>query len=219
MVNQWRRRLVGWTLVVSLMSLVAYGARVSGDRPPKDVAFRWESSIGAALQYGILLGIVLALTWGLDRRTFLALRPPKSWWRAAGIAALVIFVVFVVTAIVAQFGNADEDQGLIPESFDSSRAAQFAAYATVVVLVAPVVEELMFRGVGFALLEPLGQTPAILLTGLAFALVHGLVIGFAVIASFAVGLGYLRGRTASIYPCIVLHASFNAFGLAVGILI
>jgi membrane protease YdiL (CAAX protease family) len=217
-VNHWHRRLAGWTIVVALMSLVAYGARVSGDRPPKDVAFRWESSIGAALQYAILLGIVLALTWGLDRHRFLALRPPKSWWRAAGISALVIFVVFVVTAIVAQFGNADEEQGLIPESFDSSRAAQFAAYAVVVVLVAPVVEELMFRGVGFALLEPLGQTAAILLTGLAFALVHGLVIGFAVIASFAIGLGYLRARTTSIYPCVVLHASFNAFGLAVGIL-
>jgi membrane protease YdiL (CAAX protease family) len=217
LVNHWQRRLVGWTVVVSLMSLVAYGARVSGERPPKDVAFRWESSIGAALQYTILLGIVLGLTWGLDRRRFLALRRPKSWWRAAGISAVVIFVVFVVTAIVAQFGNADEEQGLIPESFDSSRAAQFAAYAVVVVLVAPVVEELMFRGVGYALLEPLGQTAAILLTGLAFALVHGLVIGFAVIASFAVGLGYLRGRTTSIYPCILLHASFNAFGLAAGL--
>ena len=217
MVNHWQRRLVGWTVVVSLMSLVAYGARVSGDRPPKDVAFRWESSIGAALQYAILLGIVLALTSGLGRRRFLALRPPKSWWRAAGISAVVIFVVFVVTAIVAQFGNADEEQGLIPESFDSSRAAQFAAYAAVVVLVAPVVEELLFRGVGYALLEPFGQSPAILLTGVAFALVHGLVIGFAVIASFAVGLGYLRGRTTSIYPCILLHASFNAFGLAAGL--
>ena len=217
MVNHWQRRLVGWTVVVSLMSLVAYGARVSGDRPPKDVAFRWESSIGAALQYAILLGIVLALTSGLGRRRFLALRPPKSWRRAAGISAVVIFVVFVVTAIVAQFGNADEEQGLIPESFDSSRAAQFAAYAAVVVLVAPVVEELLFRGVGYALLEPFGQSPAILLTGVAFALVHGLVIGFAVIASFAVGLGYLRGRTTSIYPCILLHASFNAFGLAAGL--
>jgi membrane protease YdiL (CAAX protease family) len=216
-VYRWQRRLAGWTTVVALMSLLAYAARVSGDRPPKDVAFRWESSIAAGAQYAILLGIVLALTWGLDRRSFLALRPPKSWWRAAGISAIVIFVVFVVTAVVAQFGNADDEQGLIPESFDSSRAAQFAAYAAVVVVVAPVVEELLFRGVGYALLEPFGQTAAILLTGLAFALVHGLLIGFAVIASFAVGLAYLRARTSSLYPCILLHASFNAFGLAVGI--
>jgi membrane protease YdiL (CAAX protease family) len=216
-VDRRHRRLLGWTVVVAFMSLVAYAARVSGDRPPKDVAFRWESSIAAGLQYGILLGVVLALTWGLDRRSFLALRAPRSWWRAAGISALVIFVVFVVAGVVAQFGNADEEQGLIPESFDSSRAAQFAAYAAVVVLVAPVVEELMFRGVGYGLLEPFGRTKAILVTGIAFALVHGLVIGFAVIASFAIGLAYLRARTASLYPCILLHASFNAFGLAIGI--
>lgn len=215
--DHWHRRLTGWTAVVALMALVSYGARVSGERPPKDVAFRWESSIGAALQYAILLGIVLALTWGLDRRRFLALHPPRSWWHAAGISVLVILVVFVVTAIVAQFGNADDEQGLIPESFDSSRAAQFAAYAAVVVLVAPVVEELMFRGVGFALLETFGQTAAILLTGLAFALVHGLVIGFPVIATFALGLAYLRAKTTSIYPCILLHATFNAFGLAAGL--
>jgi membrane protease YdiL (CAAX protease family) len=216
-VDHRHRRLLAWTLVVAFMSLIAYAARLSGDRPPKDVAFRWESSIAGATQYAILLGIVLALTWGLDRRRFLALRRPRSWWRAAGISVLVIFAVFVVATVVAQFGNADEEQGLIPESFDSSRAAQFAAYAAVVVLVAPVVEELMFRGVGYGLLEPFGQTQAILVSGIAFALVHGLVLGFPVIASFAIGLAYLRARTSSIYPCILLHASFNAFGLAVGI--
>lgn len=199
------------------MSFIAYWAHFSGDRPPKDVAYRWESSIAGATQYAILFGIVLLLTWGLDRRRFLALRPPSSWWRAAGYSAIVVFVVLVVTGVVAQFGNADEEQGLIPDSFDSSRAAQFAAYAAVVVVVAPVVEELLFRGVGYGLLEPFGPTLAIVLVGVAFALVHGLVIGFPVIATFGIGLAFLRARTASIYPCILLHASFNAFGLAVGI--
>jgi membrane protease YdiL (CAAX protease family) len=211
------RRLAWWTVVVAFMSIIAYAAHFNGDRPPKDVAYRWESSIAGAAQYAILFGIVLLLTWGLDRRRFLALRPPASWWRAAGLSAIVIFVVFVVTAVVAQFGNADEEQGLIPESFDSSRAAQFAAYAAVVVVVAPIVEELLFRGAGYGLLEPFGRTPAIVLVGIAFALVHGLVIGFPVIATFGIGLAFLRARTASIYPCILLHASFNAFGLAVGI--
>ena len=199
------------------MSLIAYWAHFTGDRPPKDVAYRWESSIAGGAQYAILFGIVLLLTWGLDRRRFLALRPPASWWRAAGYSATVIFVVFVVTAVVAQFGNADEEQGLIPDSFDSNRAAQFAAYAAVVVIVAPIVEELLFRGAGYGHLEPFGRTPAIVLVGITFALVHGLVIGFPVIATFGIGLACLRARTASIYPCILLHASFNAFGLAVGI--
>ena len=199
------------------MSTVAYAAQLGGSDPPEDVAYRWESSIFGGIQYAILLGIVMLLTLGFDRREFLALRRPRSWWRAAGISGIVIFIVFVVTAVVAQFGNADEEQGLIPDRFDSSRAAQFAAYVAVVVLVAPIVEELMFRGAGYGLLERFGPTRAAVLVGLAFALVHGLLIGFPVIATFGIGLAFLRGRTDSIYPCILLHSSFNAFGLAVGI--
>ena len=199
------------------MSTVAYASQLSSGPPPEDVAYRWESSIFGGIQYAILLGIVLLLTRGFDRRLFLALRRPRSWWRAAGISGLVILVTFVVTAVVAQFGNADEEQGLIPESFDSSRAAQFAGYATIVVVVAPIVEELMFRGAGYGFLEQFGPLLAAVLVGLAFALVHGLLIGFPVIATFGIGLALLRGRTDSIYPCILLHSTFNAFGLAVGI--
>jgi membrane protease YdiL (CAAX protease family) len=75
----------------------------------------------------------------------------------------------------------------------------------------------MFRGAGYGFLEPLGRLQAAVLVGIAFALVHGLLIGFPVIATFGIGLAILRGRTDSIYPCILLHATFNAFGLAVGI--
>jgi len=199
------------------MATIAYLGNLTSDRERNDVAYQWETSIATAGQFAVVLGIVLALTWGLDRRAFLALRRPASWWRAAGISALVIVGVLIVGAVVDRFGNAEQEQGLIPDRFDSSRAAQFVAFAAVVVLLAPVVEELMFRGVGYGLLEPFGQTQAILVSGIAFALVHGLLIGFPVIASFGIGLAYLRARTASIYPCIVLHATFNAFGLAVGI--
>jgi uncharacterized protein len=204
-------------VVVAVMSTLAYASQLTSGSPPEDVAYRWESSIFGAVQYAILLGILMLLTRGLDRRSFLAFRRPRSWWRAAGISALVILVTFVVTAVVAQFGNADEEQGLIPESFDSSRAAQFVGFATIVVVVAPIVEEIMFRGAGYGFLEPLGPLPAAVLVGLAFALVHGLLIGFPVIATFGIGLAILRGRTDSIYPCILLHSAFNAFGLAIGI--
>lgn len=211
------RRLLWWTVVVALLSAIAYASQLGSGPPPEDVAYRWESSIFGGIQYAIFLGIVMLLTRGLDRRSFLAFRRPRSWWRAAGIAALVIVVTFVVAAIVDQFGDADKEQGLIPENFDSSRAAQFAAFATIAVVVAPIIEELMFRGVGYGFLEPLGRLQAAVLVGLAFALVHGLLIGFPVIATFGIGLAILRGRTDSIYPCILLHSTFNALGLAIGI--
>jgi len=210
-------RLIVWSAFVAFLTTVAYAAQLSDVRPPKDVAYKWESSIAGGVQYGLILGIALLITLGLDRRSFLAFRRPTSRWRAAGISALVIVAVFIVAAAVAPFGDPNEEQGLIPERFDSSRLAQFVAYAAVVVVVAPIVEEVMFRGVGYGLLERFGRPVAIFAVGIAFALVHGLIAGFPLIATFGTGLAYLRARTGSIYPCIVLHAAFNAFGLAIGI--
>jgi membrane protease YdiL (CAAX protease family) len=211
-------RLIGWCVLVAFMSAVAYAAQFSSGPPQKDVAYQWSSSIFGAVQYALIFGIVMLLTRGLDRRRFLALRPPRTTWRrAAGIGAVVIFVVFVVSAVVAQFGNAEREQGLIPEHWDPSRIAPFAAFCVVVVVIAPIVEELLFRGVGYGLLARFGEYTAIVLVGLSFALVHGLIAGFAVIAVFGAGLAYLRAKTDSIYPGMLLHASFNAFGLAIGI--
>jgi membrane protease YdiL (CAAX protease family) len=211
-------RLVGWSALVVFMSTVAYASQLSSGPPPKDVAYQWSSSILGAIQYALVLGVVFLLTMGLDRRSFLAFRRPViSWRRVAGISALVLIAVFVVSGVVAQFSNPEREQGLIPEKWDSSKVAPFVAFAAIVVVAAPIVEELLFRGVGYGLLERFGRVAAILAVGLAFALVHGLVAGFPVIAVFGTGLAYLRARTDSIYPCMLLHASFNAFGLAVGI--
>jgi membrane protease YdiL (CAAX protease family) len=210
-------RLGGWCALIIFMSSVAYATQLSSGPPEKDVAYQWSSSILGLIQYAVILGILLLLTLGLDRRRFLAFRRPKSWPRAAGIAALVLVAVFVVGGIVGLFANPEREQGLIPENWDSSKIAPFIGFTFVVVIVAPIVEELQFRGVGYGLLERFGRTAAILLVGLAFALVHGLIAGFPVIAVFGCGLAYLRSRTDSIYPCMLLHASFNAFGLLVGI--
>ena len=210
-------RLGGWAALIVFMSTVAYASQLTSGPPPKDVAYQWSSSILGLIQYGVILGILYLITLGLDRRTFLAFRRPTSWKRAAGIAALVLIAVLVVGGIVDQFSNPEREQGLIPQHWDSSKAAPFAAFAFVVVVVAPIVEELQFRGVGYGLLVPFGQVAAILLVGIAFGLVHGLLAGLPVIAAFGIGLAYLRSRTDSIYPCMLLHASFNAFGLIVGI--
>jgi membrane protease YdiL (CAAX protease family) len=212
-----RWRLAGWSALVVFMTVLAYAAQFSSGPPQKDVAYKWSSSVLGAIQYALMFGVIMLLTRGLDRRSFLAFRRPSSWPRAVPIGAVVIFAVFIVSAIAAQFGNPEREQGLIPQHWESSRIAPFIAFSIVVVVIAPIVEELLFRGLGYGLLEPFGQYPAIVLVALSFALVHGLIAGFAVIAVFGAGLAYLRAKTGSIYPGMLLHASFNAFGLAIGI--
>ena len=114
-----KARLAGWTLFVGFFATLAYVSHFRGERPPKDVAYEWSSSISGLLVYGIFLGVVLAVTAGLDRRSFLAFRRPTSWSRAARISGLVIVAVAVVSAAVAPFGSPGKEQGLIPEHFDS----------------------------------------------------------------------------------------------------
>ena len=210
-------RLIGWSAFIGFLTTLAYVSYFTGERPAKDVAYRWDSSLNGLLAYAIFVGVVMLLTRGLDRRSFLALRRPTSWGVAARISILVIIAVAVVSAAVAPFGSPGKEQGLVPEGFDSHRIAEFAAYAAIVTVVGPIVEELTFRGAGYALLERFGRTFAVILVGLSFGLIHGLVVGFPVIATFGLGLAYLRSRTASIYPCILLHACFNAAGLAIGV--
>lgn len=210
-------RLIGWTAFVGFFSILAYTAQLSDGPPAKDLAYKWESSILALVEYAIVFGVAMLLTLGLDRRRFFGFRRPTSWWRSVRISTAVLFAIFVIGAVVGQFGDAEKEQGLIPESWDSHKIAQFAAFTAIVTVAAPIVEEVMFRGVGYGLLEPFGRNVAVILVGLAFALTHGLVVGFPVIAAFGIGLAYLRSRTESIYPCILLHACFNAAGLALGV--
>jgi membrane protease YdiL (CAAX protease family) len=88
-----------------------------------------------------------------------------------------------------------------------------------VTTLAPIVEEMTFRGLGVTLFLRFGRWAAILATGIWFALVHGLVEGFPILAAFGVALAYLRTQTRSIYPAILLHAAFNGFALGAGLLV
>ena len=71
----------------------------------------------------------------------------------------------------------------------------------------------MFRGAGYSLLARFGQVVAILVVGVTFGLVHGLVYGLAALTVFGIGLAWLRAKTESVYPCIVIHCLFNAVAL------
>jgi membrane protease YdiL (CAAX protease family) len=209
-------RLIGWASFVLIFSTLNYAARfLSDDRGNTEVAYEYGTSIAALIQYGVVFGIVLLLARG--HRELLALRRPTSWRAVLGISTAILFLIFVLTAALSPVTNPEQEQGLVPSHWDSHRVAQFAFFAFVVTIVGPVVEELMFRGVGYGLLEVYGTWTAILVVGISFGLVHGLIEGLPIITAFGLGLAFLRARTSSIYPCVILHAVFNASALALGV--
>jgi membrane protease YdiL (CAAX protease family) len=209
-------RLLAWLGLVTAMIAVAYGARAAGGDPPDDLLFRYDIFVGGTIQYALILGIVLAITWG--RFDLLALRRPSSLRRAFGYAALALIVTFVVGGIVeGAGGDPGGEQGLLPKEFDSSRAVPFALNCVTIALVAPAIEELTFRGLGYSLLARYGRLLAIVAVGLAFGLVHGLFLALPILAAFGAGLALLRERTDSVYPPFVAHALFNALSLTLAV--
>lgn len=81
------------------------------------------------------------------------------------------------------------------------------------VVAAPILEEVLFRGVIFeSCRERLGKGGAVLLSALLFGLIHGIPVQ--IVNAFVVGLilGYIYLRTRSLMSVIVLHAINN--GLA-----
>jgi membrane protease YdiL (CAAX protease family) len=119
-----------------------------------------------------------------------------------------------VSAALSTVLNAGKDQGLVPDRREPSHAGAFAANFLVIVLVAPIVEELLFRGLGVSFLTAIaGSTVAVGGVGVAFGVWHGLVIAFPALAILGAILAWLRLRTASVFPSMVTHAIFNGTAL------
>jgi CAAX protease family protein len=128
-------------------------------------------------------------------------------------------VIIAVSAVLEQVANAGEEQGLTPDHWDPNRAGAYAASFVAIAVVAPIVEELTYRGEGFGLLSAYGRWVAIVGTGLTFALGHGLLVGLPVLLVFGLGLAWLRERTDSVYPGIALHSIFNGAALIAAVTI
>jgi membrane protease YdiL (CAAX protease family) len=170
-----------------------------------------------------MLGILLLIARGLPRREAFGLRRPESWSRAVGLTVLCLFTIYVAQyaydRILSAFGdwNPTEEQGLVPDGWDSSRAGAFVAFFIVVTFVGPAVEELTYRGLGFSLLMPYGYAVAILVTAILFGAVHGLLIILLPLVVFGLVIGWLRMRTDSIYPPMLLHSVYNGAALIVSV--
>ena len=79
-----------------------------------------------------------------------------------------------------------------------------------VVLLAPLVEEMLFRGViydAFCMLVPAGA--AVVFQGMLFGSIHGSMIWMIYAAFMGCVLGYVRKHTGSVRPCVLMHMAFN----------
>jgi membrane protease YdiL (CAAX protease family) len=195
---------------------VNYAVRFSGSSSStaneRDALYHYSSAVSGLVFYGIFFAFVYAVA-AVDTEELFALRRPRSIGSAVRYGLAAIVGVYIISAVLSPFLNAGKEQGLTPSHWEPSHAGAYAANFVVVALVAPVVEELTFRGVGYGLLEQYGRPVAIVVVGIAFGLAHGLVEALPVLAAFGMLLAWLRAKTGSVIPGIVVHSLFNSIAL------
>ncbi len=211
------RKLFGWFALVGGISAISYVGRFTAGKPPKNALYQYSTAVSELILFAFILGIVFAIARDLPKREAFALRRPVSWGRAFALGIGVLIAIGIANAALDPFLHGGREQGLTPSGWQSSHAAAFGLNLFAFAVIGPIVEELTFRGLGFYLLQPLGETPAIVVIGVMFGLWHGLVEALPVLIVFGTGLAFLRSRTRSIYPGMVLHAAFNAAALLLAV--
>jgi len=212
-----RKALALWSTFVAAFATLSYSLRFSEGKPPKDVLYKWSTAVGNLFQFVVIGAIVYGIAGLGERRQLLALRRPTSWRTAIKIGIGIGIGMLVLTLLLGPLLNPGREQGITPDTWQADHAAAYIANGLVIAVVAPIVEELTFRGLGYSLLVRFGRWTAIILVGIAFGLAHGLVEAFPFLAAFGAGLAYLRSRVDSVYPGMIVHGLFNATALIVAV--
>jgi len=214
-----RLRLVFWGVFVGLIAAANYAARLaggsgSGKGVSHQEVYSYSTFAGGTIIYAIWLGIVLLIV--VDRFDLLALRRPRSLRQALGLGVSVVGAILLWQLAISALPlpeSPGQEQGITNVPWEPEHAGAFAANFVLFAVIAPFVEELTFRGSGQSLLRFLGRWPSIVLVGVAFGLAHGLLEALLVLVPFGIALAWLRDRTDSVVPGMVVHGLFNAAAL------
>jgi len=164
--------------------------------------------VGAAYGFAALQGRPAAADFGLR---------PTRLWRSVGLLVAVWIGFFVLAAVWAAALGLNEQQNLPDELGADGPLPNVLAVVVLIAVVAPLGEELFFRGFFFGALRNWhGPWLAAVLTGLVFGGIHAgsSPVGYLVpLAFFGIGLCLLYEWTGSLYPSIALHALNNSLAL------
>ncbi len=192
--------------------LVALAAAPLGDGPALPLV------LGVLLfQTLVTLGAVRFLVLRKYRLRWadLGLRPSPSKWYLWGLAlaVLLLLVVILINGIlIPQLAGEDfhnpQLYAVAPNGFSWPALLSMLVMAG---FVAPFGEELVFRGLLFPWLRGrFGVATAAVLSGLVFAILHGVAILIPALTAIGTALALLYHRCGSLWPVILAHGVFNA---------
>ncbi|MBQ9384474.1 MAG: CPBP family intramembrane metalloprotease [Ruminiclostridium sp.] len=143
---------------------------------------------------------------------------PKSNTRAIGnlpavygLGQAVNIITIIVTFLLTDRADPTRQLNTVSEMASTSPARALFMFFMLVVI-APVFEEFMFRGLIMDELKPYGNGFAIFTTGILFGLFHGNITQGLYTMAMGIALGYIANVTGSIFPTTIIHAILNSLG-------
>lgn len=171
---------------------------------------------GLVIISGIITILFLILFFGIRKKNVLKEASVK---KAQGKNVLLAIGLGLSCMLVINFGLS-----LLPESWlmayaeQSNMLVEGSTLAIIIstMVMAPLIEELIFRGLMLSRLRKgMSDNAAILVCALIFGLAHGQIIWM--VYTFALGLvmGLVAVKSESIIPSLVLHMAFNICGVII----
>jgi len=206
-----------------LLYLYQTGGPLTGDALIANKTFIFFNILGVIPAHIITFAIAWAVVTGFGRRSFWRTigwdwAPNFRFWKSAGLA---IALMIIGVAILSRFGGQPTDMDKIILS-SRLNACTTAFLATVT---APLVEEVIYRGVLYSALQRVvGVAGAVLVVMSLFTVVHGPEYwpNFGVLFTIlllSLALTVVRARTNRLLPSYVIHLVFNgvqSFVIVVG---
>jgi len=166
--------------------------------------------------------VILGMAW-LARRKLRPFGVPirgralmgQALLRWLAILPILWFCAFLWQLLLKGFGIEPDLQDTIRLFIDNDSLVQRGVFIFLAVVVAPLAEEGLFRGI----LQPLlirrfGTLMGLTLTALGFAALHANLGAFVSLAIFSVALSLATARTGTLWVPVLMHALFNAMNLA-----
>jgi membrane protease YdiL (CAAX protease family) len=208
--------LTAVVLSVAVMSISGTSSNAATDSPTT-----WVLALSAL---GLWLPFVFMLRWvahraGTDFRQYFGMRFATTDWLGIplGIFCQIVLMNVVNWPLNKWFPDTFNPQRIetrARDMVDAAHGAWFIVLFVVVVVGAPLVEELVYRGfIQGGLQARLGSTWALIITAAWFTVAHLEPIEFPGLFAFALVLGFCYRRTQRVGLSMVTHLAFNATGL------
>lgn len=203
---------------VNLLYGATFLSLLGGSLLLADLSLGWRVVINQLVFLTVPLGVYLVAT-GQHRnlREHLRLRPvswevvPLSLLMGAGLWRFDSGLAVLVNSVL------DYTIPLPPEALNVT-VVDRVAMVVGVVLLAPVIEELLFRGVIQSVYESGRPIGAIVATSVLFVMIHQELAQSVAIVPVALALGYVTWRSGSVVPAIAIHFANNAQAMTIAAL-